>query len=129
MALLAELARRWPDLPVIMLTAHGNVPLAVEAMKAGAAEFMLKPFDREELVFVVQKVLRGAERASRAAPVLPTSSRLLGESAAMRGVMDLVRRAAPGNATVLLLRRERHGQRARRARHPRGEPAQREAHS
>jgi two-component system, NtrC family, response regulator AtoC len=103
MALLAELARRWPDLPVIMLTAHGNVPLAVEAMKAGAAEFMLKPFDREELVFVVQKVLAGAERASNRAPASPTSTQLLGESTAMREVMDLVRRAAPGNATVLLL--------------------------
>jgi two-component system, NtrC family, response regulator AtoC len=103
MALLGELARRWPDLPVIMLTAHGNVPLAVEAMKAGAAEFMLKPFDREELVFVVQKVLAGAERTNGVAPAPPTSTPVFGDSAAMREVMDLVRRAAPGNATVLLL--------------------------
>jgi two-component system, NtrC family, response regulator AtoC len=103
MALLLELARRWPDVPVIMLTAHGNVPLAVEAMKAGAAEFMLKPFDREELVFVVQKVLAGAERANKGTPSLPKSTKLFGDSAAMREVMDLVRRAAPGNATVLLL--------------------------
>jgi DNA-binding NtrC family response regulator len=103
MTLLAELARQWPDLPVIMLTAHGNVPLAVEAMKAGAAEFMLKPFDREELVFVVQKVLAGAQRANDHAPALPTSTKLLGDSPAMREVLDLVRRAAPGNATVLLL--------------------------
>jgi two-component system response regulator AtoC len=103
MALLAELARRWPDVAVIMLTAHGNVPLAVEAMKAGASEFMLKPFDREELVFVVQKVLAGVERANKGAPSLPKSTKLFGESAAMRDVLDLVRRAAPGNSTVLLL--------------------------
>jgi two-component system response regulator AtoC len=102
-ALLTEIGKRWPDVPVIMLTAHGSVPLAVEAMKAGAAEFMLKPFDREELVFVVQKVLAGAARAMRAAPARPTSTKLLAESAAMREVLDLVRRAAPGNSTVLLL--------------------------
>jgi DNA-binding NtrC family response regulator len=103
MTLLGEIARLWPGLPVIMLTAHGNVPLAVEAMKAGAAEFMLKPFDREELVFVVQKVLAGAERANARAPALPTAAKMSGDSAAMHEVMDLVRRAAPGTATVLLL--------------------------
>src|SRR6516225_6327454 len=46
-----ELLRRvnaaWPETAVVMLTAHGTVPMAVEAMKAGAADFVLKPFDRE----------------------------------------------------------------------------------
>src|SRR5215472_490284 len=46
MRLLGEVAARWGDLPVIVLTAHGTIPLAVEAMKAGAADFIMKPFDK-----------------------------------------------------------------------------------
>src|SRR3954464_5918092 len=47
MELLDRLASGWPEIPVIMLTAHGTVPLAVEAMKRGASDFMQKPFERE----------------------------------------------------------------------------------
>jgi CheY-like chemotaxis protein len=50
MQLLANIAARIPDLPVIVLTAHGTVKLAVEAMRAGAADFLLKPFDRDQIV-------------------------------------------------------------------------------
>lgn len=55
MELLRELKRMAPSTPVIMLTAHGSVPLAVEAMKAGAADFLSKPFDREEVLYTVQR--------------------------------------------------------------------------
>src|SRR3954454_6720562 len=58
--LLAAIAKAHPDTPVILLTAHGTVPLAVEAMKAGAVDFVLKPFDRDEILFVVKKALAGA---------------------------------------------------------------------
>src|SRR5687768_12792541 len=51
MQLLGEVSQRWPELPVVMMTAHGSVPLAVEAMKAGAADFVLKPFEREDILF------------------------------------------------------------------------------
>src|SRR5215468_5605957 len=47
MGLLDRLTAERPDLPVVLLTAHGTVPMAVEAMKRGAADFLLKPFDSE----------------------------------------------------------------------------------
>ncbi|HTQ47909.1 MAG TPA: sigma-54 dependent transcriptional regulator [Polyangiaceae bacterium] len=104
MTLLGELTRRRPELPVIMLTAHGTVPLAVEALKAGAADFVLKPFDREELIYAVRKALTATKRAGDTTPPqAPSSGDLLGESRAMRDVLATVRRAAPGTATVLLL--------------------------
>jgi two-component system response regulator AtoC len=104
MALLAELSRLWPELPVVMLTAHGTVPLAVLAMKAGATDFVLKPFDREELLFVVKKALAAAARDADLAPRQGAStSDLLGDSEAMQKVHALVRRAAPGTSTVLVL--------------------------
>src|SRR5438093_1577457 len=56
MTLLTELARAAPDVPAIMLTGHGNVQRAVEAMKAGAKEFMMKPHDRSELIAIVERV-------------------------------------------------------------------------
>ena len=68
MTLLERIATAAPDLPVVMLTAHGTVPLAVEAMRAGAADFLLKPFDRDELLFVLDKVLRATRQAADEPP-------------------------------------------------------------
>ncbi len=107
MKLLAEVARQWPDTPVILLTAHGSVPLAVEAMRLGAADFMLKPFDRQEIVYTLRKALT----ASRHAAAAPTSSQpeaslppegFVGSSPVMRSAFEILRRAAQGMATVLL---------------------------
>jgi two-component system, NtrC family, response regulator AtoC len=102
MALLAKLVADLPEVPVVMLTAHGTVSLAVEAMKRGAADFLLKPFDREELLYVVHKALARTERRADASPP-PRASEFVGDSAAMRAVHALVARAAPGTATVLVL--------------------------
>src|SRR6478672_1030697 len=46
MELVSHLNRAWPELPVIVLTAHGSIPTAVEAMQRGASDFLTKPFER-----------------------------------------------------------------------------------
>ena len=102
MALLAALGKSVPDLPVIMLSAHGTVPMAVEAMKQGAKEFMLKPFDREEVIATIERTLRACGERTSAPPQLPTASRLVGQSERMRELRELITRAARSNATVLL---------------------------
>ena len=93
MQLLAEIVA---DVPVVLLTAHGTVPLAVEAMKAGASDFVLKPFDRQEILYTVRKALAGAPRT------LPAAGGLVGESPALREAQKLIARAAASEATVLL---------------------------
>jgi two-component system response regulator AtoC len=103
MELLARVTQGWPEIPVVMLTAHGTVQLAVEAMKAGAADFVQKPFDREEILFVVEKVLTNAKRAANAAPEPADARELIGASSVMREVHALIERAARTTATVLLL--------------------------
>lgn len=101
MQLLTELRRAHPDVPVVMLTAHGTVPLAVEAMREGAADFLLKPFDREEVLHAIGKAMALAEHNPRP-PAPDDGYRLLGESAAIVALRDQLERTAPTNATVLL---------------------------
>jgi two-component system response regulator FixJ len=57
LALQEELARRRDSLPVIVMTGHGDVPLAVKAMRAGAIDFLEKPFDEDALVASVRRAL------------------------------------------------------------------------
>ena len=101
MALLKRVAQAWPDLPTIVLSAHGTVPVAVEAMKAGALDFLVKPFDRDEVAFVLQKALAVAAAEPATAP--PDSAfSPLGRSPAMDEVRDMIRRCASSNSTVLI---------------------------
>jgi two-component system response regulator AtoC len=103
MQLLSQIVARSPELPVVVLTAHGTVPLAVEAMRAGAADFVLKPFDREQIVFVVRKAMHAARHAEgRAAGAPMAQGPFASASPAMREVLELLARAAPSTATVLI---------------------------
>jgi two-component system, NtrC family, response regulator AtoC len=103
LTLLRQIGTNWPDIPVIMLTAHGSVPLAVDAMKAGASDFLLKPFERDEVVYVVEKALARSTRNSEPPPQpVGDSMSLLGESASIGNVRQLILRAAASTATTLI---------------------------
>jgi DNA-binding NtrC family response regulator len=104
MTLLEKLSREQPDLPVVLLTAHGTVPMAVEAMRKGAADFLLKPFDRDEVLFVVRKALEGSRAERQAPPARAPSSDLglVGSSPEMEEIRTMIRQAAPAPSTVLI---------------------------
>jgi len=106
--LLRRVHAKWPRLPVIMLTAFGNVPSAVAAMRDGAFDYVVKPFDNDELRACVARALDLSrlerenrylrqEVASRYAP-----DAVVAESARSRELLALVRRVAPSKATVLV---------------------------
>ena len=97
-----------PELPVILMTAHGSVPTALEAMREGAFDYVQKPFDNEELRTVVQRAL-DVTRLSRENRYLRSEVRsrygpdgIVAESAGMRDALDLVKRAARSRSTVLV---------------------------
>jgi two-component system, NtrC family, response regulator AtoC len=101
--LLRVVSTRWPEIPVVIVTAHGTVPAAVEAMKLGAADFVQKPLDRDELLFVLGKALASAEREQdRRGPSSAPVGDFVGSSTPMREAYDLLAKAARGTATVLL---------------------------
>jgi two-component system response regulator AtoC len=100
-ALLTTVLERWQGTPVIFVTAEASVPQAVEALKAGAADFLLEPCDREQLLFVVRKALAAAFARVEQTEAAPGGS-ILGDSPLMHDVQEQLRRAASGTATVLV---------------------------
>lgn len=62
--LLWECVRRWPGLPVIILTGYGTVPKAVAAVKDGAVDYLLKPFDGQELLGKIASILVASDGRS-----------------------------------------------------------------
>jgi DNA-binding NtrC family response regulator len=93
-----------PGLPVMFLTAYGTIPDAVKAMKAGAVEYLTKPFNGRELVSKVQEVLKKSAPRQALDSLPPLSESLWGvKSAAMRELYDLVDRIARSDVNVLLL--------------------------
>ena len=104
--LLRRLQAVSPETPVIILTGHGNVASAVECLKAGASDYVLKPADPEALELSVQRALdaRSLRREVRyLRGALAPAAEPVGDSAAWRKVMAMVDAAAPTDATVLLI--------------------------
>jgi DNA-binding NtrC family response regulator len=106
-----ELVRRLqaaaPDVPVLILTGHGSVPSAVACLKAGAADYILKPTDPDAVEVALERALRARAlrrevRYLRGALERPAEAPL-GDSPAWRRVLADVDAAAPTDATVLLL--------------------------
>ena len=97
-----------PDLPVIMMTAHGTIDKAVEAMQKGAYSYILKPFDNERLTIYVKKavamfqVVKENRRLRETVESQYRFGNFIGKSKPIRDVFEMIRKVAPSNATVLI---------------------------
>ncbi|MBI3787329.1 MAG: sigma-54-dependent Fis family transcriptional regulator [Ignavibacteriales bacterium] len=110
--LLKQLKDEGWDKPVIMMTAHAEVNLAVEAMKEGAIDFITKPFDLNHLNVVIEKSIAHANLQSKVKILEEqieeqrSRSGILGSSVEIRRVIETARRLSFGNSTTVLLEGE-----------------------
>ena len=106
--LLARVREIEPELAVIVLTAFGSVETAVEAMKRGASDYVLKPFDLDALEVTIRKALEMQRYRTEnrflheQVDAIPTFETLVGSSPAIEAVYDLIRRIAPARGAVLI---------------------------
>lgn len=106
---LKRLSRPKPseNIPVIVMTAHGSVEAAVEAMKEGAYDFLTKPLDKDHLLIVIRKALE-RDTLRRQVAYLRSEidgryASIVGNSPSVRSVVETAQRAAKSDASVLLL--------------------------
>jgi two-component system, NtrC family, response regulator HydG len=96
-----------PSTRVVLFTAYGDVEMAVRAIKAGAADFVLKPWENDKLVEVIKTAIKGKQAAEGAGTSAGKKSSagtsFIAQSAAMRQILDTVERVAPTDANILIL--------------------------
>jgi DNA-binding NtrC family response regulator len=99
-----ELAKADVQIPIIFLTGHGDIPMTVRAMKAGALEFLTKPFDDEDLLEAIHQAIMRDHRArhQRGNIAQHNFNDIVGTSAGLRAVLEHVQVVAPTDSTVLI---------------------------
>jgi len=106
--LLERIKQKDPGLPVIMMTAHGTVEKAVEAMQKGAYNYILKPFDNERLVIYVNKaihmyqVIKENRRLRKTVESQYSFGNIIGKSSKMQNIFDLIYKVAQATASILI---------------------------
>jgi len=106
--LLPQIHERYPDLPVVMITAYGTVDNVVEAVRAGAENFVQKPWDNEKLLADIRSAIarHKAEaenvQLKRALKQRYNFHNIIGKSEVMLRIFDLVSQVAPSRSTVLI---------------------------
>ena len=96
-----ELSAAGISVPIIFLTGHGSIPMSVRAMKAGAVEFLTKPFDADDLLNAIQQAVSGTH--SEELETTRALTDIVGESRALRMILSRIEVVAPTDSTVLIL--------------------------
>jgi two-component system nitrogen regulation response regulator NtrX len=104
--LLGEVRGEHPELPVVMISGHGNIETAVSAIKLGAYDFIEKPFKADRLVLVANRALetfRLKREVKELKQLSPLPSALVGHSAAMNQLRQTLEKVAPTNSRILIV--------------------------
>ena len=104
--LLDQVKEQHPDLPVVMISGHGNIETAVAAIKQGAYDFIEKPFKADRLVLVAERALE-TSRLKREVKVLkalaPLPTRMIGRSPALNQLSQTIEKVSPTNSRILIV--------------------------
>ncbi|HOW56826.1 MAG TPA: sigma-54 dependent transcriptional regulator [Smithellaceae bacterium] len=105
MELLDHITNKYPKIPVIMITAHGTVATAVEALKKGALDYIMKPFELADLKNIIAKAIK-TRTLNESELILPPDEidrgGIVGNSKKMLEIFDAVKRVSPSTTTVLI---------------------------
>src|SRR5512133_1080429 len=104
--LLEQIKKDHPDLPVVMISGHGNIETAVAAIKRGAYDFIEKPFKSDRLILVANRALetsRLKREVKELKQLAPAASVLTGRSACMNQLRQTIERAAKANSRILIV--------------------------
>lgn len=100
---LRKIRSAYPDLAIIMITAYGDIDLAVRALKEGAADFIVKPWHNEKLMVTLRDVLKDNLRHQEKKSDEVIGNELLGESQGMTDIFQKIKKIAPTDANILIL--------------------------
>lgn len=93
-----------PQLPVILITAYGAIDLAVRSLKQGAVDFVVKPWQNEQLMAIIEETLANQKKGKPTKPVsVALPMELIGESAIMQELFYKIKKIAPTDANILIL--------------------------
>jgi two-component system response regulator HydG len=101
---LKEVKKLKPDASVIMITAYGDIDLAVRSLKEGATDFVVKPWHNEKLIETIKEILRKKDKNVTSSPIgAIIGKEILGESPIMQEIFYKVEKIAPTDANILIL--------------------------
>ncbi|WCR55138.1 MAG: Nitrogen regulation protein NtrX [Bartonella clarridgeiae] len=106
LALLDEIKVRYPSLPVVMISGHGNIETAVSAIKRGAYDFIEKPFKASRLLLVAERTLENSKLKRELSELRERSietPELLGTSTVMKHLRQVIEKVAPTNSRVMIV--------------------------
>ena len=102
LTLLAKVKDRWPELPVIVMTAYSDLDSAVAAFQGGAFEYLPKPFDVDHAMALIRRATTQTPAASFTAPAAVETPEMLGQAPAMQEVFRAIGRLSQSHTTVLI---------------------------
>lgn len=106
LALLDEIKNRHPELPVVMISGHGNIETAVSAIRRGAYDFIEKPFKADRLILIAERALENSKLRREVSDLRKRSGdslELHGNSLAMNHLRQTIERVAPTNSRIMIM--------------------------
>ena len=97
-----ELKKMWPDVQIVLFTAYADIALAVEGMKRGAFDFIVKPWDNDKLISTLKAAYDASPKGAKKREPVATSDMYWGDTPAMMQIKRTVEKIAPTDATVLI---------------------------
>ena len=97
-----ELKKMWPEVQIVLFTAYADIALAVEGMKRGAFDFIVKPWDNDKLISTLKAAYDASPKGAKKSEMVTYFDMYWGDTSAMMRIKRTIEKIAPTDATVLI---------------------------